>query len=242
MLKFIKTICLCLSTLSFSTIAVADDLDENAIKELALEAILENPEIIMQAVKILNQQAAAEKTSGQAILSNWEALQNDTNAPVLGNPEGDITVIEFFDYNCGYCKRAALVISKLLEADQNIRLVYREWPILSEGSRFAARASLAAQKQGRYKEFHFVLMNLEGATKGSVLKAAQEFGYDIKKLQMDMQDPAIDQHIATSNRLTASLGFSGTPSFVIGTQAISGFVSYEIITQVIAAEREKLKK
>ncbi len=244
MSRFIRTMCLCLTTLGFASISAADELDEKVIKELALEAILENPGIVMQAVEILKQREAAqkEKTADQAIQSNWDGLQNDPNAPVLGNPNGDITVVEFFDYNCGYCKRAAPIISKLLEADSNIRLVYREWPILSEGSRFAARASLAAQKQGRYKEFHFKLMSLNRATEESVLKAAQEFGYDIEKLQADMADPKIDQHIETSNRLSGALGFTGTPSFVVGTQAIPGLVSYEDLTQVIADERKKSPK
>jgi protein-disulfide isomerase len=160
---------------------------------------------------------------------------------VLGNPDGDITVIEFFDYNCGYCKRAAPIISKLLETDKNVRLVYREWPILSEGSEFAARASLAAQKQGRYKEFHFKLMNLSSATEDSVLNAAKEFGYNTEQLLVDMEDPEIDQHIETSNNLSEALGFTGTPSFVIGTQAIPGLASYEGLTQIIAEERKKLQ-
>lgn len=244
MSNFIRTICLCLTTLSVASIAVADELDEKVIKELALEAILENPEVIMQAVEILKQREAAEKeiSADQAILSNWGSLQDDPNAPVLGNPDGDITIVEFFDYNCGYCKRAAPIISKLLEADNNVRLVYREWPILTDGSRFAARASLAAQKQGRYKEFHFKLMSLSRATEESVLKAAQEFGYDLALLQADMADPNIDQHIETSNRLSNALGFTGTPSFVVGTKAIPGLVSYEDLTQVIAAERKKTPK
>lgn len=243
MSKILKTIYICFVALGFTSVAIADELDEQTVKQYALEAILANPEVIMQAVEILNQREAEAKrnTANQAILSNLDVLQNDPNAPVLGNPDGDITVIEFFDYNCGYCKRAAPIISKLLETDKNVRLVYREWPILSEGSEFAARASLAAQKQGRYKEFHFKLMNLSSASEDSVLNAAKEFGYNTEQLLVDMEDPEIDQHIETSNNLSEALGFTGTPSFVIGTQAIPGLASYEGLTQIIAEERKKLQ-
>lgn len=244
MSKLLKTICLCSTLLTFTSGAIADELDEQTVKQYALEAILENPEVVMQAVEILKQREAeaSAKATDEAILSNWDILQNDPNAPVLGNPNGDITVIEFFDYNCGYCKRAAPTIFKLLETDKNVKLVYREWPILSEGSTFAARASLAAQKQGRYKEFHFELMNLKSATKESVLKAAKDFGYDTEKLLADMKNPEIDEHIETSNDLTQALGFTGTPSFVVGTQAVPGLVSYEVLSQIIAGERKKKQK
>lgn len=117
----------------------AADLDEARVKELVYEAIRENPQIIMEAVEILQRQDAEAQAQAQATVlrDQRQLLEQDPNAPVLGNPDGDVTVIEFFDYNCPYCRRAMPEVLALLEADPNVRLVYREWPILGDGSVFA---------------------------------------------------------------------------------------------------------
>lgn len=121
-------------------VASAGELSEARIKELVYEAIRENPDIIMEAVAILQQREdEAQASATQSILSDQRAaLERDPNAPVLGNPDGDVTVVEFFDYNCPYCKRAMTEVQALLEADADVRLVYREWPVLGEGSVFAS--------------------------------------------------------------------------------------------------------
>ena len=131
--------------------ALADELSESRVKELVLEAIRENPEIVMEAVAILEQrQAQAQELSQAQVLNDQrDLIENDPNAPVLGNAEGDVTVVEFFDYNCPYCRRVKPEVRALIEADPNIRLVYREWPILGDGSVFAATAALAARKQDK---------------------------------------------------------------------------------------------
>ena len=166
--------------------AWADGLDEDRIKELVLETIRENPGIVMEAVAILEQrQADAAEVARADVLSNQRALlEQDTNAPVLGNPDGDVTVVEFFDYNCPYCRRAMDEVQGLMDADANVRLVYREWPILGEGSVFAAKAALAARKQGKYEEFHWAMMSMNGrAEEASVLRVAAEVGLDIDQLR-----------------------------------------------------------
>lgn len=214
----------------------AQELDEARIKELALEAILESPEILLQAMDILEaQEAEAQASAARAVLEQErDTLEQDPNAPVMGNPDGDVTVVEFMDYNCPYCRQAHPEVARLLEEDSNVRVVLREWPILSEGSVFAARAALAARKQDLYAEMHEALMSLQQpADEISVLRVAGELGLDLEQLQRDMDDPAIDEHIATSNRLVSALGFSGTPSFVIGDTLLPGFVSYdELATRV----------
>jgi len=136
--------------------ALAQEMNEERIKELTLEAIRENPQIIMEAVQILeDERAAAQAETGADVLKDQrQILEQDPNAPVLGNPDGDVTVVEFFDYNCPYCRKAASAVEGLIEADPNVRLVYREWPILSEGSIFAAKAALAAREQGKYNDLH----------------------------------------------------------------------------------------
>ena len=218
----------------------ADELSRDDIKELVLEAIRENPEIIMEAVQLLQQreQQAQDQRAAQTLADLRPTLEGDPNAPVLGNPNGDVTVVEFFDYNCPYCRRAKPAVEALLAKDPNVRLVYREWPILGEGSVFAARAALASRKQGKYEEFHWAMMGMQGrAEESSVLRIAESIGLDIEQMREDMQDPAIDEHFATSVRLTQSLGFSGTPSFVIGDALVPGLVSEDVLMETVANAR-----
>lgn len=220
--------------------AAAQELTEERIRELVLETIRENPEIVMEAVAILRAREAEAKASQQAeVLKNQrELLERDANAPVLGNPDGDVTIVEFFDYNCPYCRRAMPEVEALLDADPDIRLVMREWPILGDGSVFAARASLAARNQGLYEEFHWALMRMRGrAEEATVLKVAEDVGLDIEQLRQDMESPEIDEHIATSRRLTQMLGIKGTPSFVIGEALIPGFVKRAQLESVVAEAR-----
>ena len=199
--------------------AAADELTEDRIKELVLEAIRENPGIVFEAAQLFEEQQQANQAlvAAQVLATEREALERDPNAPVLGNPDGDVTVVEFFDYNCPYCRRVKPHMEALLAADPNVRVVYREWPILGEGSVFAARAALASRNQGKYEEFHWAMMELSGrAEEASVMRAAEDIGLDVVQLRRDMNAPEIDEHIATSMRLSRAMGFSGTPSFVIG--------------------------
>ncbi|MFV2033624.1 MAG: DsbA family protein [Halocynthiibacter sp.] len=220
--------------------ASADHLSDDDIKQLALEAILDNPQVIMDAVAILQQreQEAAAEARAATLLSQRLLLEQDPNAPVLGNPEGDVTIVEFFDYNCPYCKQVAPEIEALIAADSNVRVVYREWPILSEGSVFAARAALAARVQGKYVEFHWALMGLRGrAEEASVLRVARSVGLDIDRLRADMESPVVAEHIQTSMDLADSLGFRGTPSFVIGQQTVPGFIPQTELEKFVAQAR-----
>ncbi|MDU8929831.1 DsbA family protein [Alisedimentitalea sp. MJ-SS2] len=227
--------------LSFgAAIAQADELTKDDVKRLALEAILENPEIIMQAVDILQKrEAEAEAATAQSVLSEQrDLLENDANAPVIGNPAGDVTIVEFFDYNCPYCKRAAPVIQNVIGDDTGVRVVYREWPILGEGSVFAARAALAARNQGKYEEFHWAMMEMKPkANEATVMQVARDLGLDLAKLKVDMEAPEVDDHIRISMMLASNLGFNGTPSFVIGDALAPGLVPEEEIKRLIAEIR-----
>jgi protein-disulfide isomerase len=221
--------------------SIAQDLTDERIKELALQAIRENPQIIMEAAQILEAEQSAAQTQAQAEVLNNERqlLERDPNAPVLGNPDGDVTVVEFFDYNCPYCKRAMAEVQGLLEGDENVRLVYREWPILGDGSVFAAKAALAAREQGKYEEFHWALMGMqERADEASVMRIATDIGLDVERLRADMDTAEIEEHIATSMRLTQALGFNGTPSFVIGDNLVPGFVEEEQLRTIVEKVRE----
>ncbi|WP_439117813.1 DsbA family protein [Nereida ignava] len=220
--------------------ALADELGEDRVKELVLETILENPEIVMQAVDILQRREAAAQAAVQAdtLTTQRLLLEQDPNAPVLGNPDGDVTVIEFFDYNCPYCRQAMPEVQAMLDADPNIRLVYREWPILGDGSVFAAKAALASRNQDKYEEFHWALMGMEGrAEEASVLRVADLVGLDIDQLLTDMEGAEIAEHITASSQLSQALGFNGTPSFVIGDELLPGFVEEELLTEAVQQTR-----
>lgn len=221
---------------------LAQEISEERIKELALEAIRESPQIIMEAVQILEEErATAQAKAGADVLKNQrQVLEQDPNAPVLGNPDGNVTVVEFFDYNCPYCRKAMSEVEALLKADPNVRLVYREWPILSEGSIFAAKAALAAREQGKYNDLHWALMGLdEPAGEASVLRVAEEVGLDIAKLRSDMEASDGQDHIDDLMRLARALGFNGTPSFVIGDNLVPGFIERNQLETLVDQARNR---
>ncbi|MFT5510812.1 MAG: protein-disulfide isomerase [Hyphomicrobiaceae bacterium] len=220
--------------------AVAEELSEARVKELVLEAIRENPGIVFEAAQLVEeqQQASQAQVAEQVLVDERDALERDPNAPVLGNPDGDVTIVEFFDYNCPYCRRVKPHMEALLAADPNVRVVYREWPILGEGSVFAARAALASRNQGKYDEFHWAMMGLNGrAEEASVIRAAEQIGINIAQLRRDMNAPEIDEHIQTSMRLSRAIGFSGTPSFVIGDSLAPGLIDAEQMITLVNQAR-----
>ncbi len=210
---------------------------DQEVKDLALEAILENPQIILEAVAILEQRERAEQNANaEQILSSLEA---DNTAPVLGNPDGDVTIVEFFDYNCGFCRRSGPVLQAILEKDPGVRVIMREWPILGEASVFAARAALAARNQGKYEEFHWGLMTGAGrASEATVRQLAADLGLDVDRLMADMTSVTVEAHIDESNSLARSLGFTGTPAFIVGGQISPGFMTEDQMLAAIEAVRE----
>lgn len=231
------------ATMAHASLAVSDEFgaeQELRIKALALEAILERPEIVREAIAILHQREEADKSTHLlGILESRRGdLERDPNAPVLGNPAGDVTVVEFFDYNCPYCKKAVDVIRELVSVDENIRLVYRELPVLGQGSEFAARAALAARRQGKYEEMHWALMSLPRATEASVQRTAQDLGLDMVQLEADMLAPEISAHFALSMDLARALGFTGTPSFVVGNQLAPGLVPLDKLVNYVSRARQ----
>lgn len=220
---------------------IAQEITDDRIKALVAETLRENPELVLEALQALEQrQAEAQAAAAAAVLTDQRALlERDPNAPVFGNPEGDVTLVEFFDYNCPYCKRAMPEVDALLAEDGNVRLVLREWPILGDGSVFAARAALASRKQGKYAELHNAMMGMRGKVEpDTVLRVAAEVGLDLEQLKRDMQSPEVEEHIATSMRLADALGFNGTPSFVIGDQLIPGFVEKAQLAEAVDATRK----
>ncbi len=246
MSRYVMTLAL-ISFLASAVQSPAADMtpeQESLIKELALEAILENPEIIAKAIERLQaiQDERQNATVRQTLERRRAELERDPNAPVLGNPQGDITMIEFFDYNCPYCKRAMEPVKGLLAGDGGIRLVYREFPILSDGSVFAAKAALAARNQGKYEEMHWALMSLGRADEASTIKTAEGLGLDIDRLRADMDSPEVASHIALSMDLAGGLGITGTPSFVIGDTVVPGLVPLEKLVELVETQRRAMEQ
>lgn len=170
-----------------------------------------------------------------------KALERDPNAPVLGNRQGDITLTEFFDYNCSFCKKMVGPIQRLISADPGLRVVYREWPVFGADSEFAARASLASLDQGRYWQFHAALMAIRGrATEATAMRAAREVGLDEARLRADMQAPRIDQHLQRSFELAEHMGLLGTPSFIAGDEGVFGELTLAELQQMVDRARKTL--
>ena len=159
-------------------------------------------------------------------------------SPVSGNPKGDVTLVEFFDYQCGYCKRSLKPVRDLLETDRQLRIVWKEFPILGPVSRFAARAAMASENQGRYLEFHVAVMGSRGKlTEDRVMTLAGSVGLDVQRLRRDMDDPAIEEYLDETIRLAQVLGIRGTPAFVIGDTLVPGVVGDARLKELIAKAR-----
>ena len=156
---------------------------------------------------------------------------------VSGNADGNVTLVEFFDYQCGYCKRALGMMEALLETDADVRVVWKEFPILGPISSIAARAAMAADRQGRYLPFHLALMRAPELTEEKVFEIAGETGLNIERLRRDMEDPAIDAYLEETRALARELGIGGTPAFVVGNTLVPGVIGAAQMTDLVAAAR-----
>ena len=218
------------------TPAVSESLSEKEIKKLALEAILENPQIVMDAVNLLRERDEANKESlkKQSYLDNKELLSSDPNAPTYGNPNADITIVEFFDYNCGYCKKSMDAVTELLRTEYDLKISFRDYPILSPSSRVAAKAALAAKEQGKYFVFHSALMNMQGNLNDKkIYSLASKLDIDIKKLKIDMQKASIEKVIEKNEILAKKLDIRGTPTFIINGKLYAGALELNKLRQII---------
>ncbi|MGZ0247631.1 MAG: DsbA family protein, partial [Alphaproteobacteria bacterium] len=214
-----------------------------AFEGVVRDYLLKNPAVIREAMQVLQAREEAEKQAATSLAMKQyrsELLQN-ANSPVGGNPKGDITIVEFFDYNCGYCKRVVPTVAAVLRNDPNVRVVYKEFAILGPQSVVAARAALAAKRQGKYHEFHVALMSAERADENSVAATARALGLDYAQLVKDMGDPAIEEQLERNYRLATAIGINGTPAFVIGDRLVPGAVDEAAMMEIIATERAKMK-
>lgn len=214
-----------------------------AMDAMIRDYILRNPEIILEAMEILEQRRdmAAAETDRTLASTHREALENDGFSQVLGNPDGDVTVVEFFDYRCGYCKQAHEHVKELVESDGSIRYIAKEFPILGPESVFAARAAMAASVQGvdLYDAFNSELMNHTGAlSENTVFAIAGDVGLDVDKLRVDVEDPQLAENIRTTYGLARALEITGTPGFVIGDTILRGFAPLETMRAMVDEARK----
>jgi protein-disulfide isomerase len=229
---------------AFAQVETLTPAQRQAIEAAVGDYLRNNPEIVIEAINILRQR---EQVSGAAqtrnvIAARGPELFNDSATPVAGNPDGDVTLVEFFDYRCGYCKRVYPTIKKLIEDDGNIRFVFKEFPILGPASVYAARAALASHGQGKYQEFHDALMAAKGGlTEDGVLRIADSVGLDRGKLleEMSRNEAEYDRVFAKNRDLAQALKINGTPAFVAGDVVLRGAADYQSMKNVITQVRSK---
>ncbi len=220
------------------------EAERSAFGDGVRQYLLENPEVIMEAVAVLEARQAEAQAQGDIDLvrSNADAIFDDGHSWVGGNPDGDITLVEFMDYRCGYCKRAFDQVNALLSSDGNIRFILKEFPILGDESVLASRFAIATQQSlgdEAYKAVHDGLMLLEGGiNETSLSRLAESLGYDPKPILAHMDSDAVSEVIEENQILAQRLSISGTPSFVMGDQMLRGYLPADEM-QKIAAEIRK---
>jgi protein-disulfide isomerase len=215
--------------------------DKAAIEKIIKEYLINNPEVLVEALQEYERRQTVEKDerAKAALAKRKDELAKDALTPIGGNPNGDVTIVEFFDYNCGYCRRAHPTVKSVVADDGKIRIVHKQFPILSEESKIAARMALAAHKQGKYFEVHNALMEARGQVSAErMAQIIAELKLDAKQLTKDMEDPAISEHIEKAADLARALGVNGTPAFVIGSQLIPGAVDADTMKAAVAKARK----
>lgn len=215
-------------SLGFSSFAFAatnaqtfDAQQTQAIKQIIENYLLDNPEILIKMSQKLqaaqnNRVEDMEKEALAKIPEVANDLLKDASSPVVGNPKGDVTLIEFFDYQCPHCKNMSPVVAELRKNDKNLRVVYKPLPIFGGNSVFAAKAALASLKQGKYIQFHEALMEASNPlTQDKVLEAAQKVGLNVKQLKADVGAVNVNEELDNNVRLAQKLGIAGTPAYIV---------------------------
>jgi len=247
----IRRLLLALTTVTtlFATPLAATDIgalssDERAAFRDEVRAyLLENPEVLMEAIAVLERRQAAETVANDATLVavNAKALFEDGFSHVAGNPDGDITIVEFMDYRCGYCRKAFPEVESLIESDGNIRFIIKELPILGDESLLAARFAISTQillGEEAYKQVHDALMTMRGnVTEASLSALAGGLGLDSDAILAGMRDPRILEIITANHELAQRMQISGTPTFVMKDQLLRGYVPLDGMKQILAEIR-----
>ncbi len=211
------------------------------IEAIIKDYLLAHPEVMMEVSKELEKRQASVQAEDQKklIVERKASIFKSPTDFVFGNPQGDVSVVEFFDYNCGWCKKAVDELTKLTKADPKVRVVFKELPIFGENSAFAAKAAMASLKQGKYWDFHVALMKERQVTKDNVFTIAAKAGLNVDQLKKDMADPVYEAALKENAALAQALGIEGTPGFIIDARVNVGFVPADGITQILAEVRKE---
>ena len=229
------------TTLTSPSADALSDTDKSEIKALVREYLIENPEILAEMIEALemSREAQARAETEKGILEHREALFNGNSAFVAGNPMGTVTLVEFFDYRCGYCKRAVKDLQKLIAENPDLKVVFKDYPVLGPDSLVASRAAIAASLQGRYSDFHFALMANDGpVTEDAIFSVADNIGLDVHKMRNDMGSEDVDRLLEENFALAQALNINGTPNFIIGDQLLPGAVGFKVMSETIAKVRD----
>ena len=217
---------------------------KSEIESIIKEYLISHPEVLQEAIAELDKrQAAADVEKAKAaVAGNAETLFNSTRQVVLGNPKGDVTMVEFFDYNCGFCKKAMADMFELLKDDPKLRIILKEFPVLGPGSVEAARVAVAVRMQDKtgkkYLEFHQKLLGGRGqADKARALAVAKEVGMDMKRIDTDLASDEIKFSLEESLKLAETLGLNGTPSYIVGTDVVVGAVGLDALRVKVSTAR-----
>jgi len=215
------------------------------IEKIIKDYLLAHPEVLQEAMAELEkkQQLAETEKARSAIKNHSDALFNSPRQVVLGNPQGDVTFVEFFDYNCGYCKRALSDMTTLLSNDPKLKVVLKEFPVLGPGSVEAAQVAVAVRMQDKtgkkYLDFHQKLLGGRGQVdKAKALAAAKDAGLDMARIEKDLKSDEVGKTLEESMKLAEALGLNGTPSYVIGNDVVIGAVGLAALSQKIQAARQ----
>jgi protein-disulfide isomerase len=232
-----------LSTFGLLKSSSSGGVTKDEVQEIVKEYIKSHPDEIITSLTE-HQQKSQENQDAEAqknIETRKSALENDSNSPVIGNPKGDVTIVEFFDYLCGYCKKVTPHLNQLVKEDPNLRVIFKEFPILSPVSQLAAQASLSVYKltPEKYFDFHNALMNAHPTNKESILKVAGDLGLKTDEISKKMDSPEIAAMIDANRKLASEIGVRGTPAFTIGGKFIPGAIELDQFKALIKEAREK---
>jgi protein-disulfide isomerase len=246
-LRFVFAVLLAVSALGIARppLAAASDFTPDQKKEI--EAIIgqylkSHPDVLIDAIQAADDKlkADAKDKATQALAAGHQQVYNDPQSPVAGNPNGNVTLVEFFDYRCPYCKQVEPSLEKLIGDDHQLKFVFKEFPVLGPDSEVAARVALAARKQGKYDAFHRAMMATSGHIDEAVIyKVAASVGLDVDRVKQDMNAPDIDKELKVNLDIGKSLDLDGTPSFIVGDTIVPGAISAGELKELIADARKK---
>lgn len=219
-----------------------NDSQRKEMESIIRDYLLANPDLLREMGQLLEQKEklAEEEQRKGGLASNAEQIFRDKTDFVAGNPKGNVTMVEFFDYNCGWCKKGFPEVMSLLGEDKELRFVLKEFPIFGEDSEYAARAAIAAAKQGKYWELHVAMFQHEGKlAKDSVDEIATGLGLNMEQLKKDMEDPATADILVRNRNLAQSLAINGTPAFIIDDKLVPGYLPKAELASAINDVRAK---